>query len=99
MAREMMDLAMKVTGEIGITDGDFEIVESTAEHQKELLLNQPDEFLQNPGVCVGAWSFMDDENVNGLIREMSLKFARDGMQVNSIRADASGIIRSDAYYV
>jgi hypothetical protein len=99
MARQMMDLEMAANGEIGITDGDFAIVESTAEHQKELLLNQPDEFLQYPGACVGAWLFMDDENVNGLIREMSLRFARDGMQVNSIRADPSGIIRSDAYYV
>ncbi len=98
MATRMMDLAVTSDGDVWVGSGDFGIVESTSAHQKELLLNNPDEYRQNPGICVGVWNFMDDENFFDLIRQISLRFARDGMQVNSIRVDAAGVIVSDAYY-
>jgi len=95
----MMDLALTANGDVAVNAGDFMVVESTAEHQKELLLNYPDEFRQNPGICVGAWNYIDDENFFDLVRQMSLKFAQDGMQVNGILVLPNGHLRSDAYYV
>lgn len=101
MARRMIDIGLEaVTGgaDLAISNGDFTMVESTAAHQTELILNGPGEFKQNPEICVGAFDYLEDENMNALVSAISTQFNKDGMNVIGIAIGTDGIIRSNAFY-
>lgn len=99
MAKQMMDIELDANEDITIQGGDFVIDESTAQHQRQLLLNNKGDFKQNPTICVGVVKYMDDESVSNLIRAISIEFARDGMDVQSVAMTSAGVIKSDAYYL
>ena len=84
MAKEMNDIGLvAVSGgeDLLISGGDFVVVESTAQHQRQLILNNKGEFKQNPNICVGAVNFIDDEGRGNIIREITMQFIQDGMDV------------------
>ena len=85
------DLAVSVAG-------DFTMVESTAWHQQELILNNKGEFKENPTICVGAFDYLNDENPQDLVRAIAVAFTQDGMDVVGVDITAAGVISSDAYY-
>src|SRR4051794_367372 len=96
MARDMMDIGL-VSDDLAITAGDFDMIESTAEHQKEVILNNKGDFKQNPTICVGAFNYLDEDEPQNIIRAISVEFSRDGMDVNSVVLSA-GIIKTTAVY-
>ena len=98
MASEKMDIGLTDSYDLQIQAGDFTVVESTAQHQQQLILNNKGDYKQNPTVGVGAFDYMDDENYAALIRNISIEFSRDGMDVMGIKMTPEGIINSDAYY-
>ena len=99
MAKEMIDYMRDDSGDLLISNGDFVRGECTIKHQEDLLLSDKGDYKENPTICVGAFSYIDDENFQGLIRAMSIEYARDGMQVNKVRLLPNGKIQSDASYV
>jgi len=98
MARQMMDIALDRTEDILTGYGDITVAESTAQHQRQLILNNKGDFKQNPGSCAGAFDYLDDENFAELIRAISIEFTKDGMDVVSVRVMPDGVIVSDAFY-
>ena len=98
----MMDIELvEVAGgeDLAVVAGDFAIVESTAMHQQQLILDEPGEFKENPTICVGAFDYLnDDDGYQDLIGEISKQFAQDGMDVKSVALSPAGIINSDAFY-
>jgi hypothetical protein len=98
MATQMMDIGLAEDADLRIASGDFDIDESTAVHQQQLILNNKGDFKQNPTICVGVFDYIDDEHFQELARAISIEFTRDGMEVKSIRISQAGIISSDAYY-
>ena len=98
MAKEMIDIGLDEAEDLNIRDGDFIAEESTAQHQRQLILNAKGEFKENPTIGVSAFEYFDDENLNDLIRAISVEFSRDGMDVQSIKISPQGIIQSDAFY-
>ncbi len=98
----MMDIGLtSVAGgeDLEVTSGgDFNIMESTAWHQQELILNNKGEFKENPTICVGAFDFLNDENEQDLVRAIAVNFSQDGMDVVSVGLTAAGVIVSDAFY-
>ena len=98
MARQMIDIGLDTNDELKILAGDFTPPESTAQHQRQLVLNNKGDFKQNPPIGVGAFDFLDDENFQALIRTISLEFTRDGMDVLSVQLSPDGTINSDAFY-
>jgi len=94
----MTDIALDGTEDLNIIAGDFTSVESTAQHQRQLLLNNKGDFKQNPTICVGAFDYLDDEGIEDLIRAISIEFARDGMDVKNVQLLNDGTIETDAYY-
>ena len=99
MARTMMDIALEDDEDVSITNGDFPIVESTLQHQRQLILNNKGDFKQNPTICVGAFTYFDDEHMQNLVRAVSVEFARDGMDVQEVKIDADGTLKSEALYL
>ena len=98
MATKMMDIGLDTNDDVLIVANDFAIVESTGQHQRQLILNNNGDFKQNPTICVGVLDYVDDEDFQNLIRAISIEFAKDGMDVKSITLTTAGIINSDAYY-
>lgn len=98
MAKKMIDISLDTGFDVAITNGDFSLEESTAQHQQQLIVNNKGDFKQDPAMCVGAVNYFDDEHFYGLIRAVSIAFSRDGMDVKSIKLSQSGMINSDAFY-
>ena len=98
MAKQMIDLALDDLEDLAVDGGDFTIEESTAQHQRQLIMNNRGDFKQNPTFCVGVFEYMDDEHFQSLIRTISIEFMRDGMDVKTVQLNSAGIISSDAYY-
>ncbi len=84
--------------ELVTSNGDFILTESTQQHQQDLLLCDKGDYKLNPTICVGAFSYLDDENIQDLVRAANIEFTRDGMQVNSILLAANGILNINANY-
>ena len=98
MATEMMDIALDAGYDLVYEAGDFVKTESTATHQQQLILNNKGDFKQSPTACTGVFNYMDDEHFRELIRGISIEFAKDGMDVISVKLTPDGVIRSDAFY-
>lgn len=94
----MIDIGLDDTEDLMISSGDFIATESTAQHQRQLLLNTKGDFKQFPTIGAGIATYIADDGVQNMIRAISIEFARDGMEVKSIVASANGIIKSNAYY-
>jgi len=91
-----MDIGL-VSDDLDMQQGDFTNVESTYEHQRQLLINGKGTFKQNPTVCVGLLEYLDDEDYNGAMTEIRAQFNNDGMTVRSINTTNQNI-DIDAYY-
>ena len=98
MATKMIDIGLTDNADTSIAAGDFTSVESTAQHQKQLILNNKGDFKQNPTLCVGAFEYFDDENIQELVRAISVEFTKDGMNVSGVALDKAGVINTNAYY-
>lgn len=98
MAKQQIDIGLDADDDIVIALGDLMAEESTAQHQRQMIMNNKGDFKQYPTTCVGALEYIDDENFSALIRAISVEFTKDGMDVQSIRLLPGGIVTSDAYY-
>ncbi len=94
----MNDIGLDENEDLEITGGDFDMRDNTAQHQRQLLLNNKGDFKENPTTCVGAFGYLDEENFRGLIRAVNIEFSRDGMEVNDVALLPDGTVSSDAVY-
>jgi hypothetical protein len=98
MAKEMMDIGLSADEDLYLVGGDFPVEESTAQHQRQLLLNNKGDYKENPTICAGAFTYLNDEYYQGLIRAVNIEFSRDGMDVADVQLRADGIIESNSVY-
>ncbi len=98
MARQMVDIHLDASEDLAVNSGDFTTVESTPQHQQQLIMNDKGDFKQNPVACVGVFEYLYDENFGELIRTICLEFTKDGMDVVSVRLMPGGVVSSDAFY-
>lgn len=94
----MTDIILNELEDLKIQNGDFVIAESTAQHQRQLLLSNKGDYKQNPTIGVGAFSYFDDEHMHDLVRAVSMEFARDGMDVRQVQLHKQGVLQSIAFY-
>jgi hypothetical protein len=93
----MRDYLLNVDNDLQIVDGNFLKGESSLQNQKLLLMCEKGAFKQFPTTCVGLSSYLMDDNPNGMLREIRLQFADDGMKVKGI-SYANGVLNIDAPY-
>ncbi len=84
--------------DLDLLDADVIVGESTAQHQKLLILAAKGEFKDVPMRGVGAMSYLEDDNPSNLAREIRTEFAADGMTVNKIQIAPDLTIQVDANY-
>jgi len=96
----MMDIALSGDDVVISPGGDLVAVESTREHQRQLLLNNKGDLKENPTICVGAVNYLDDDDGMGkLMSEISAQFSLDGMTLQHISLDPAGHLTSNAEYL
>ena len=98
MARQMIDYTVDDNNDLLLSGGDFVRGECTVKHQTDLLLDDKGDYKMSPTICVGAFSYLDDEGVQNLSRAAAIEFASDGMTVSSIILDKKGNLNINAYY-
>ncbi|GIZ10290.1 hypothetical protein [Flavobacterium sp. UMI-01] len=94
----MGDLLLDDNLDLKIENGDFVVGESTAQHQKLLILADKTEFKEVPMRGVGARRFLEDSDPSNLAREIRTEFTTDGMTVNKIQIADDLTIQVDANY-
>ena len=90
------DIKHTDTGDVDITGSDISYVESTLQHQRDLLLTNKGEMKDSPSSGVGVVDFVNDENSAELSTEIRNQFRKDGMNVKEIAIAET--IKIDAAY-
>lgn len=91
------DILLNSQFDLDYANGEIVRGESTQQHQQLLLLCAKGEFKENPTACVGAYGFLKDNDVQGLLSEVKKEFERDGMTLTSIAYDGTNL-QVDATY-
>lgn len=94
----MTDFLLDDNFDLLIVDGDLVVGESSAQHQRILLLADKGEFKDVPMRGVGARRYLEDHTPDNLAREIRTEFAADGMTVNKIQIASDLTIQVDANY-
>ena len=96
----MTDFLLDDDGDLKLdeTTGDLVIGESTAQHQNLLLMTEKGQWKENPDCGVGAIRYLENEDPAGLLREVRVQFASDGMNVKQVQFDKTGKLIIDATY-
>lgn len=93
----MKDFIYDKTTKNIFASGDLRTGESDEQHKELLIVCQPGAFKEFPSTCVGAASYLEDEDPAGLVSEVRNQFAADGMTVNEIQFETNKL-RVDANY-
>lgn len=94
----MKDFLFNDDLDLQIADGDLVVGESTAQHQKTLILADKGEFKEVPMRGIGGRRFLEDHTTDNLAREIRTEFAADGMTVRNIKIAPDLTIQVDANY-
>ena len=93
----MKDLLKDNDGDVAIANNDLVVGYSDQQHRQDLLLIEKGAVKQYPDAGVGAYTFLESEDTAGLLREISLQFSADGMNVKQVGFN-NGQIIVDAPY-
>ena len=95
---DVLDYKKDETNDLVIKDGDLVVVESTAQHQKDILLARKGHYRQRPDVGADIRSFLDDDSPGDLPGIVSAELEKDGMQISDVSLNADFKLRIDASY-
>ena len=88
----MNDILKDTDGDALIVNNDIAVGYSDQQQREDLIMADKGSIKQFPGVGVGAFKFLESEDAAGLLREISLQFSADGMDVQKVAIDNSGNI-------
>lgn len=92
------DILLNSLFDLAIKAGDFDLGESTYQHQQLLILSDKGEWKENPKRGVGTKRFLESERPDNLAREIRQEFIADGMEVDKIRIGENLQISVEANY-
>lgn len=74
-------------GDIKLVGGSMVFGETTYQQQRDLLILKKGDLRTSPGVGVGLPDYIDDEEPEALLREITTQFQKDGMTVVKVALD------------
>lgn len=83
----MIDIQHTESGDIDLSTGDLLYAESTARHQRDILLAGKGHYKESPETGVGAMEYINDNEPENLLRSIRKEFTRDGMKVTKVSMD------------
>lgn len=78
--------------------GDLEVVESTLQHQKDLLEANKGDYRESPETGVGLLDWLEDDAIGDLPGVIQEQFEADGMNVKKVEVTQTGKLTIDADY-
>jgi hypothetical protein len=96
----MIDLLTNTeTGDLHIANNDLVIGRSNEQHQEHLLIAQKGSVKRKPDVGVGIENFLNESDIDEMMREIRFQFEKDGMIVERISfGEQTGDLKYDADY-
>jgi hypothetical protein len=94
----MKDLLKDTSGDLMIAGNDVVAGYSDQQQREDLIIVEKGSIKQFPEAGVGAFKFLESEDGAGLLREISLQFSADGMDVKKVGVDVTGNIIVEAPY-
>jgi len=95
---EVFDVKLNDSYDLQISNGDFAVGESTAQHERLLIESNKGEWRQYPTCGVGIMRYIHDESPGDLITAIKTELRNDGMNVAGISVSDDGKIEIDASY-
>jgi hypothetical protein len=83
-------------GDLDLTGGDISFGESTAQHERDIIVAHKGDYRLSPGTGVGIIDFLESSGEN-VVLAISQQLAADGMTVNSVQI-VNGNYEIDANY-
>mgnify|MGYP006916077375 CR=1 FL=1 len=80
----MKDYGQTRNGDLDLSTGDLYPIESTAQHQRDLLLSAQGHIRHKPEAGVGAVNYLLNEDKEGLLRQVRKEMAADGQKVTKV---------------
>lgn len=93
----MRDYKHTGEGDIDLSAGDFDVAESTEQHQKDILLSGKGYYKECPVVGVGIHEYIHDTDPDQLFRAIRQEMTRDGMKVKEVGAQSGELIIDASY--
>lgn len=94
----MNDLIKDIDGDLAIAGNDIVVGYSDQQQREDLLIVEKGAIKQFPDAGVGAFKYLESEDGAALLREISLQFSADGMNVKKVGIDLDGNIVVEAPY-
>ena len=83
----MKDYCQTHNGDLDLSTGDIYPTESTAQHQRDLVLGDMGHIRHRPELSVGAVEYLLNEDKEGLLRRTRQVLAADGQKVRKVAYD------------
>ena len=83
----MIDIQHTSDGDLDLSTGDVLYGESTAQHQRDILLAGKGHYKEAPETGVGVMEYINDSDAGNLLRSIRKEFTRDGMKVTRLSMD------------
>lgn len=84
----MTDILLDIeTADVKTDKGDFVVGKSDGQHQEHLLVFQKGALKDEPETGVGIENYLNDDDVDGMLREVRTQFEQDGMTVSYVAFD------------
>lgn len=80
----MIDIRQTDDGDVDLTTGDIVLIESTEQHQRDILIAAPGYYKEAPTVGVDSARNILESNPAAYLRNVRKQFAKDGMRVESV---------------
>lgn len=94
----MTDLQLDTTnGDLLFTNGDLTYGESTRQHQRDILLAKPGDYLHAPDSTVGINKYAKEDDPDEMLADILVKFRKDGMNVKQMIYE-HGLLKIEAPY-
>ena len=92
----MIDLKQTESGDIDLSSG-VQVVESTNQHKYDILKASQGDFKQSPLVGVGLIRYINSEDGDMMLRDISRQMQQDGMRVDEVRFENGDLIINGKY--
>lgn len=86
----MLDFKLTADGDIDLSTGDLQLVEPTAQHQRDMLIAAQGWYKENPEIGADSVNFLMDGSPDDYLRTVRQQSERDGFRVDDIYMDGNG---------
>jgi hypothetical protein len=95
----MTDLLVNNENDLSSVDADLVVGESNSQHMEHLLITMPATIIEDESIGIDAESFLNDDDIDGMLNKIQEQYTKDGVVLNTIQFDEqTGDLITDGNY-